>query len=136
MKFLLDSNAWIGHLRQKAPTVTARLRQHPASDVVLCSVVLGELLYGAERSGVQHKAANLTLIAALRPQYVSLPFDDRAAEEYARIRAHLAAQGTMIGANDLLIAAIALANGLTLVTHNTSEFSRVPGLPLEDWQTP
>src|SRR5205809_80396 len=107
MKYLLDSNAWIGHLRQTAPAVTARLRQHPASDILLCSVVVAELLFGAERSGPQHRAANLALVAALRPQYLSLPFDDAAAEEYARIRAHLAAQGMMIGPNDLLIAAIA-----------------------------
>ena len=60
--------------------------------------------------------------------------DDRAAEEYGKVRALLAALGTPIGPNDLLIAAIALANQMTLVTHNTAEFSRVPGLALEDWQ--
>ena len=62
--------------------------------------------------------------------------DDRAAEEYGKVRAHLAALGTPIGPNDLLIAAIALANQMTLVTHNTTEFSRVPGLSLEDWELP
>ena len=67
---------------------------------------------------------------------MSLPFDDSAAEEYGRIRAHLANLGTPIGPNDLLIAAIALANKITLVSHNTAEFSRVPGLILEDWQIP
>jgi tRNA(fMet)-specific endonuclease VapC len=72
----------------------------------------------------------------LRHHYISLPFDDPAAEEYARVRAHLANQGTPIGPNDLIIAATALANQLTLVTHNTAEFSRVPGLTLEDWQVP
>jgi tRNA(fMet)-specific endonuclease VapC len=134
MKFLLDSNAWVGHLRQTSPTVTGRLRQHPSSDVVLCSVVLGELLYGADHSGPSHRAANLALVASLRPQYVSLPFDDRAAEEYGRLRSHLAGLGMLIGPNDLMIAAIGLASGLTLVTHNTREFSRVPGLTLDDWQ--
>jgi tRNA(fMet)-specific endonuclease VapC len=136
MVFLLDSNAWIGHLRQTSPTVSNHLRQHPASDVTLCSVVIAELLYGAERSGAGHRAKNLALVAGLRQQYVSLPFDDLAAEEYGKIRAHLAAQGTPIGPNDLMIAAIALANGLILVTHNTAEFSKVPGLKLEDWQIP
>ena len=67
-------------------------------------------------------------------QFQSLPFDDRAADEYGRIRAHLAGLGTLIGPNDLLIASIALANGLILVSHNTREFSRVPGLKLDDWQ--
>lgn len=63
MTFLLDSNAWIGHLRQTSPPVTARLRQHPDSDVVLCSVVLGELLYGAEHSGLVYRPSNLALVA-------------------------------------------------------------------------
>jgi tRNA(fMet)-specific endonuclease VapC len=63
-------------------------------------------------------------------------FDRPAAEEYGKLREHLSARGLLIGPNDLLIAAIALANNLILVTHNTTEFSRVPGLKLEDWQVP
>ncbi len=62
-----------------------------------------------------------------------LVFDDFAAEEYGWIRAHLFAIGSPIGPNDLLIASIAVVNGLALVTNNTREFSRVPGLKLEDW---
>ena len=96
--------------------------------------MLAELFYGAMRSGVVYQATNLALLAKLRQQFVSLPFDDRAAEDYGRVRAHLAALGTPIGPNDLMIASIALANQLTLVTHNTLEFNRVPGLALEDWQ--
>jgi tRNA(fMet)-specific endonuclease VapC len=67
---------------------------------------------------------------------MSLPFDDRAAEEYGKTRAHLSSMGTLIGPNDLIIAATALAHGCTLVSHNTREFSRVPGLLLEDWEIP
>jgi tRNA(fMet)-specific endonuclease VapC len=63
----------------------------------------------------------------------SYAFDDSAAERYGRIRADLVTQGTPIGPNDLMIASIALANNLILVTHNTREFARVDGLPLEDW---
>lgn len=136
MKFLLDSNAWIGHLRQTAPEVTRRLGTHPRSDIVLCSIVLSELLYGVRRSSPAHQQANLALVTQLRQQYVSLPFDDVAAEEAAEIRAHLAPLGTPIGPHDLIIAAIARANQLTLVTHNTVEFSRVPGLAIEDWEIP
>ncbi len=66
---------------------------------------------------------------------VSVPFDDLAADVYGRIRADLERQGQAIGPNDTLIAAIALANGLTIVTHNTAEFSRVSGLLIEDWHT-
>lgn len=137
MNYLLDTNSWVDHLRH-GPTskVTAKLLAIPTGDVFLCSVVLGELLYGAYHSGPAYQASNLALIAALRQQFASLPLDDSAAEQYGKVRAHLASLGTPIGPNDLLIAAIALANGLTLVTHNTIEFSRVPGLTLEDWQVP
>jgi tRNA(fMet)-specific endonuclease VapC len=114
--------------------VTDRLAAAPPGSVYLCSVVLAELFYGAMHSGATHQAANLALIARLRQQFVSLPFDDQAAEECAKVREKLAALGTPIGPNDLMIAAIALANQMTLVTHNTTEFSRVPGLTLEDWQ--
>jgi tRNA(fMet)-specific endonuclease VapC len=65
-----------------------------------------------------------------------LSFDDAAADVYAGIRHHLESQGTPIGPYDLQIAAIALADGCTLVTHNTTEFSRVPRLVLEDWEVP
>ena len=111
-----------------------RIQQESPADIVLCSVVVGELIYGAERSGPTHRVNNLGRVQQLRRQFLSLPFEDLAAEEYGKLRAHLAGLGTPIGPNDLMIAAIALANGLTLVTNNTSEFSRVPGLALEDWQ--
>jgi tRNA(fMet)-specific endonuclease VapC len=106
----------------------------PSGSVLLCSVVLAELIYGAHHGGAAHQAANLALIASLRHLFASRPFDDRAAEEYGELREYLASLGTPIGPNDLMIAAIALANRLTLVTHNAAEFSRVPGLMLEDWQ--
>src|SRR5262245_25665403 len=124
MTYLLDANAWIGHLRQTSPSVTQHLQQHPPSAIVLCSVVLAELLFGVERSPLTHRAANYSLVEKLRQQYISLPFDDDAAEEYGRVRAHLANQGTPIGPNDTMIAAIVKSNKLTLVTHNTVEFSR------------
>ena len=63
-----------------------------------------------------------------------LPFDEVAAQKYGEIRADLARQGLMIGPNDLQIAAIAVVHGVTLVTHNTREFSRVAGLLLDDWE--
>ncbi len=135
MSHLLDTNSFIDHLRRgPASNVTAKLIAAPSGSAYLCSVVLAELFYGAMHGGAAHQAANLALIAKLRQQFVSLPFDDRAAEEYGRIRAHLGALGTPIGPNDLMIAAIALSNQMALVTHNTTEFSRVPGLTVEDWQ--
>ncbi len=135
MSHLLDTNAFVDHLRRgPASEVTAKLLAAPPGTVYLCTVVLAELVYGAVRSGPAHEAANRALIAGLRSQFPTVPFDEQAAEEYGKLRAHLTGVGQVIGPNDLLIAAIALAHGLTLVTHNTSEFARVPGLTLEDWQ--
>jgi tRNA(fMet)-specific endonuclease VapC len=135
MPFLLDANTWIAHFRQTNPEVTQRLRQCSAADISLCSVVLGELLVGVAQSTDKHRAANQAKIDDLRRQYSSLPFDDAAAERYAVIRAELKLQGRMIGGNDLMIAAIALIHGCTLVTNNIAEFGRVPGLTVEDWQS-
>ncbi len=133
MTHLLDANACIDHLRRgPSSKVSAKLLAAPAGSVFLCSVVVGELLFGARRSS--NASATFPQVRAFCSPYASLPFDDRAADEFSVIRALLTNQGQLIGPNDLLIAAIALANGLTLVTHNTTEFRRVPELRLEDWQ--
>ncbi len=136
MTYLLDTNTCIGWLRQNHPAIIARIQAERPADIVLCSVVVGELLFGVERSAPIHRANTALRVEQLRQQFVSLPFNDTAAEHYARIRADLTARGLLIGGNDMLIAAIALANGCTLVTHNTAEFTRVPGLVVEDWQNP
>jgi tRNA(fMet)-specific endonuclease VapC len=84
--------------------------------------------------GDANVARTLTEVRAFCGRFASLPFDDDAADEYGKLRAHLASSGQMIGPNDLMIASIALARGLILVTHNVREFARVPGLVVEDWQ--
>ena len=135
MTHLLDTNTCVEHLRRGSSSpITTRISSAPVGSIALCSVVLAELLYGAYRSANPTKAA--TEVQTFSNLFTSLPFNDHAAEEYAKIRSHLASLGTPIGPNDLMIAAIALANHLTLVTHNTKEFSRIPGLLLEDWQIP
>ncbi|HEY2838714.1 MAG TPA: type II toxin-antitoxin system VapC family toxin [Pirellulales bacterium] len=136
MTYLLDTNACIGWLRGNQPRVVSRLQQERPGDLLLCSIVVAELRYGVERSDPAHRANTALQVEQLRGQFMSLPFDNAAAEEYGRIRSHLAGQGISIGGNDLMIASIALANGQTLVTHNTAEFSRVPGLAIEDWEAP
>jgi tRNA(fMet)-specific endonuclease VapC len=133
VSYLLDTNACVDHLRRgPASKVTTKLASAAPGSVWLCSVVVAELLFGAHRSA--KKAQSLGQVLTFCAGFVSIPFDDRAASEYGPLRAYLADNGLMIGPNDLMIAAIALASGLTLVTHNTAEFSRVPALQLEDWQ--
>ena len=101
-------------------------------DIAICSVVKAELLFGALRSA--QKESNYQLLQKFFSPLHSFEFDDNAAEHYAQIRADLTAQGNLIGANDLMIAAIARANKATLITHNTGEFSRVQGLLIQDWE--
>lgn len=134
MKYLLDTNVCIAYLRGKNPLVRQRFALHPAADITLCSVVVGELRHGAEKGA--NPAAEHAKVDAFAAPYVSHPFDDAAAAVYGTIRHALEAAGQVIGPYDLQIAAIALARHLTLVTHNTAEFSRVPGLALEDWEVP
>ena len=130
--YLLDTNVCIRFLRNAHAGVMQRMAQTPYSDIALCAIVKAELYYGAERSANPDHA--LEVLTAFTSHFVSLPFDDYAAVHYGRIRANLAQRGLLIGPNDMLIAAIALAHQATLVTHNSREFSRVPNLRIEDWE--
>lgn len=130
--YLLDTNAASGLLKGNQPNLTRRSDTIPIENQIIPSVVRAELLFGWRAS--PDYAPRIAQLQIFLAGYPSQPFDDAAAEEYGRLRAYLRASGTMIGPNDLMIAAIALANGLVLVTHNTAEFSRVPELRLEDWQ--
>lgn len=132
MTYLLDTNTCIRFLNPRHSAVPARLAAVKREEVTICQIVKAELYYGAYKSA--RREANPVLLAKFFSQFVSLPFDDAAAEAYGRLRAELTRRGTPIGPNDLMIAAIALAHDLMLVTHNTAEFSRVPGLHLEDWE--
>jgi tRNA(fMet)-specific endonuclease VapC len=132
MAWLLDTNAWINYLKAPQSSIRSRLQSFAPTDVVLCSIVKAELLHGAEKYG--NRDRRLAILHELFVPYVSLPFDDAAAGAYGRIRHGLESSGNIIGPNDLMIAAIALAGNHTLVTHNTAEFSRVAGLKIEDWQ--
>jgi tRNA(fMet)-specific endonuclease VapC len=130
--YLLNSNTCIEYLRSGNAHVIQRIRREPTRNIRLCSVVLGELYCGAFRSS--DPAQNLALLWQFAAKFQSIPFDDAAAAVYGEERAKLEKLGSKIGTHDMQIAAIALVNGLIVVTHNFREFSRVPGLPIEDWQ--
>ena len=129
MRFLLDANAIIALLKGH-DGFRARLTAHQPSDFGVPSVVQHELFYGAFKS--QRVGENLARIEGL--QFEILAFDREDAREAGNIRAALAKVGTPIGPYDVLIAGQAVARSLTLVTHNTREFRRIPGLQVEDWQ--
>jgi len=132
--YLLDTNFWVVYLRGKSPLVKQRLAAHATSEIATCSVVLGELLFGALCSA--KPAENRRAVETLLAPYVCFSFEELAADHFASIRHRLELQGSPIGPYDLQIAAIARANDCTLVTHNTRDFQRVPGLRIEDWEVP
>jgi tRNA(fMet)-specific endonuclease VapC len=131
MTYLLDTNICIELLNERDSRAAKKLAVISPQEIRLCSVVKAELYHGAYKSG---REMNITLVRAFSASFDSLPFDNGAAEIYGQLRTALEKQGKLIGPHDLLIASIALANGVTLITHNTDEFKRVPDLILEDWQ--
>jgi tRNA(fMet)-specific endonuclease VapC len=135
MRYLLDTNAWIALLRGSSASLRSEFRKRPPDEIVFCSVVVAELRYGVEKSASPYKVSNQLMIEKLFAKHDSIPFDDNAARRWSTVRAGLAKAGMPIGPNDLMIASIALANSLTLVTHNLSEFQRIFGLSVVDWQT-
>jgi len=133
MPYCLDTNTCVEALRGTRPALAARFAAQTPEDVQVPAMVRAELLYGALRSRDPIRARRS--VARFLAPYATVEFGDDAAEHYADIRAQLDALGTPIGPNDLVIAATARCRGLVLVTHNTAEFDRVPGLRIEDWVT-
>ena len=131
MRYLLDTNTCIDYLRYPHSKVRTRLLEHSPGEIALCTIVQAELYYGAWRS--QNPSHNLSVLEEFFKPFVSLPFCLQAARVYGVIRAELASRGSIIGPHDLMIAAIALANGLILVTNNLREFERIPNLSCENW---
>ncbi len=131
MSWLLDTNVWIQFLKGRDAKLQARIERADTDTLRVCSIVRAELLHGAR--GYARPVDRARRILDTLAPFQSLPFNDITADFYADIRFELEQQGQVIGPNDLLIAAICLANDCTLVTSNTSEFSRVPGLKCEDW---
>ena len=129
MIWLLDTNVLIHAVHGRPPGVRAHLQRQSPEDVAVSSITVAELWYGADRS-VNPARKRDAWRTALEP-FEIIAFDRNAAEQHARIR-HLL-RHRPIGERDLLIASIALARDLTLVTHNAAEFSRVPQLRVEDW---
>jgi len=132
VKYLLDTNVCISILRNTSKQLLERIRQESPSDIRICSIVKAELLHGARKSA--RVSENLILLNRFFDVIQSLPFDDSCAGYYGMIRADLERTGQVIGPHDMMIASIARANDLCLVTHNLSEFARIVGLRLEDWE--
>ena len=129
--YLLDTNIFIYFIKNSYPGLSDKILSFNPDDLYISAVTLFELEYGAEKSkwGEQNRN-NMKLF--LSPFNI-LPFDDQDAVQAGKIRGLLEMSGTPIGAYDILIAAQGVAKNLTVVTHNTDEFRRIPYLKVEDW---
>ena len=131
---MLDTDTCSYIMKRSNQAVVKRLRAVTVTDICISVITKSELLYGVEVS--PRRMEDATALQAFLPHVEVLEFRDDAAMHYAQIRADLKKRGRMIGANDLLIAAHARSLGLSLVTNNTAEFTRVKGLILENWTLP
>jgi len=131
LRYMLDTDICSYVMKRSHDPLLKRLQKVPVSDVCISVVTKSELLYGVEVSPRQQQ--DEAALNAFLGYVEVLEFPDKASSHYAQIRAYLKKAGTTIGGNDLFIAAHARSLGITLVTHNTREFSRVPKLAVEDW---
>lgn len=129
-RYLLDTNTVAFHIRRSSSSLQRRLRRIPATRLALSVVTEMEIRYGLARNPSLRIAP---LIEAFLAGITILPLTSDVAKQYGRIRATLEKAGSPIGPLDLMIGAHALALGATLVTNNTAEFRRIPGLRCEDW---
>jgi tRNA(fMet)-specific endonuclease VapC len=130
MRYLLDTNIVSALVRDPHGPVTERIRKVGETNVCTSIIVAAELRFGAARKRSAVLSTRLELVLSALDV---LPFEAPADVVYGDIRAQLERAGTMIGGNDLLIAAQAVAGGHTVVTNNLREFQRVAGLPVVDW---
>ena len=128
--YMLDTNICIYVINARPPTVLARFRQERLGSIGVSSVTAAELAFGVAKSGSTRNREALEMFLA---PLEAMPFDASAIWHYGELRAGLERHGPPIGALDTMIAAHALASNTILVTNNTREFARVPGLRLKNW---
>jgi tRNA(fMet)-specific endonuclease VapC len=131
MKFMLDTNICIYIIKQKPVKVLKRFTQYSPGDILISSITIAELRYGAEKS--LHVQQNHDALSGFIVPLEFAAFDEKAADKYGKVMAQLEKKGQPIGSMDMLIGAHALSLGVTLVTNNTKEFKRIRGLKFENW---
>ncbi len=131
MNYLIDTNICIYIINKHPQSVIERFRTLDINAVGISEITVSELSYGVAKS--QRKKENTQRLEEFLLPFTVLPYRSPAAKSYAQIRAGLESQGQTIGSLDMLIAAQAIAENLTLVTNNIKEFQRVGGLTVENW---
>jgi len=130
LKYMLDTNIVIYAIKNRPSKLKALFKQN-SDQMCISAVTFGELVYGAEKS--EQTERNLADIESMAARLEILPFDTSAATHFGQLRAELAKSGIQIGPYDQMIAGHARSVGLVLVTNNTKEFKRVPGLRIDNW---
>lgn len=129
--YLLDTNICIFAIKKKSSRILTTINSHMGDGIHISSLTIAELEFGVSNSQFPDKN-RLALIEFLSP-FDYLNYDDEDAIEYGRLKTHLRRSGSIIGPIDLLLASQALAKNLIMVTNNVKEFTRVPGLTVQDW---
>ncbi|MBR1812494.1 MAG: type II toxin-antitoxin system VapC family toxin [Lachnospiraceae bacterium] len=129
--YLLDTNICVYAINGRYPSVSRYLLRIPPDHIFLSSITIGELEYGAAKSRWGDKTRQI--MHAFLANFRVLDFTEQDTVLFGQLRASLTSLSTPIGAYDVMIAAQSISRHLTVVTHNTGEFSRVPGISLEDW---
>jgi tRNA(fMet)-specific endonuclease VapC len=125
---LLDTDHWVALLRGR---LSLEGKVSPDESLAITAISVAELTHGASKSArVEENLAQLDILLAT---LIILPFDEAAARHFGALKATLERSGNRLADLDLQIASIALANDLSLITHNTRHFARIPGLQLDDW---
>lgn len=130
-KIMLDTNICIYIINNKPQYIKDRFLQYRIGDIAISSISVAQLYFGVEKS--QYKEANTNALNTFLTHLKVIDFTHKEALVYAKIRADLECRKSLIGAMDMLISAVALANDLTLITNNTKEFQRVKNLKMENW---
>jgi len=131
MNYCLDTNICIYFLTGKYPALFDKMMSYSPNDIKIPAIVKAELIHGAEKSIKRDE--NIKKIAAFLLPFEIMPFDEKCADYYGKIKATLEKNGTLIGPNDLLIAATVVAQNAILVTNNMNEFNRIEALHTENW---
>lgn len=130
--YYLDTNTCIYYLNGRSDRIKAKLLSTPPVQIAIPAMVKAELLLGSYEG--QTPAKTLDKVEKFLQPFEVIPFSDQITYEYAHIRSTIEQQGSTIGPNDIIIAAITRFHEAILVTHNVKEFSRIEGLHIEDWK--
>jgi tRNA(fMet)-specific endonuclease VapC len=133
MRYMLDTNICIYLIKQKPEKVLRHFKAHSVGEIGISSITLAELRYGVERS--QQVQKNRQALEEFTLPLEIAAFDEAAADVYGNMRAGLEQAGTLVGSMDMLIGALALSLGVTLVTNNLREFKKIKNLKVVDWST-